>query len=321
MKSIWFELKTNSVSFSQIDWADTTFRISYGRPLRPLISSIQTIGLNNLPILQEKENDQLRIVAGYRRLRALQKIKQEPVGCKIASVETQEKDLLLLNFHDNIDRGFNLVEKSMVLKRLSNFIAEGELVEGYLPLMNLPPKKEISHRYLNAVKISPIYLPFLLQGRLFPETIMMVLRDFFSLADLVLALFISLHWGFQKQKEFLLDLKEIAKRSLSDPEHFLFSSPVVELLQRTTGTPQQKGEALRKYFRSCLFPTLTKTEKAFEEAVSHLNLDQRTKIFPPPFFEGGQYGLEIKFLSSKQLKVSLVKVSQVIDEGKLDELP
>lgn len=315
------ELSSRDVYFSWIDWDDTTFRITYGRPITPLVQSIQAIGLQNQPVLQETEGDRFRIVTGFRRLHALKKIKGEPVSCKIAPAEAKGKSLFLFNFHENMDRGFNPIEQSWIMKKLSVFLEERELIQDYLPLLNLPAKKELFKRYLAISEISPIYLSALLQGRLFPETIESVIQDFPSAADLIFAMFISLHWGFQKQKEFLSDLWEMGKRELEKPESFLFSEPVAQLLRQDIRTPQQKGEALRKYFRACLYPFLTETEKAFQKKISLLNLDQRTKISPPPFFEGGRYGLEIKFSSSKDLKESLEKISQALQEGKLDDLP
>ncbi|MBA4394497.1 MAG: hypothetical protein C0407_13170, partial [Desulfobacca sp.] len=74
MKSIPLELKTRDVFFSQIDWADTRFSITYGRPLTSMIRSMGVIGLANPAVLQENTKGQFRIVAGARRLRALQKI-------------------------------------------------------------------------------------------------------------------------------------------------------------------------------------------------------------------------------------------------------
>jgi hypothetical protein len=316
-----FAFQTRSISLSRIDWDDTTYRITYHRPLGTLIRSIETIGLQQLPLLQEKEPNHFCIVAGYRRLQALQKIGRDPVFCKIASFETGEKDLLLLNFHENIDRGFNAVEQSLVVKKLSAFLEEKELIQGFLPVLNLPPRQETVERCLMINEISPVYLPALVQGRLFPETVETVVRDFFPIGHLVFALFIFFHWGFQKQKEFLSDLKEICIRRLEEPENFLSSLPIKDLLQRSRWTPQQKGEALRKYFRTCLYPILTETEKRFKEMISPLNLDHRTRIYPPPFFEGGMYGLDIRFSSAKELKGSLEKIHQVLEDGKLDGLP
>ncbi len=321
MTTVNFDFQTRSISLSWIDWADATYRLTYNRPLGNLIQSIETIGLQQLPVLQEKEKNHFCIVAGYRRLRALQKITRDPVSCKIASSEAERKDLLLFNFYEDIDRGFNAVEESLVVKKLSAFLEEKDLIRNYLPLLNLPPRKETIERCLKINEISPVYLPALVQGRLFPETVETVIKDFSPVAHLIFALFIFLHWGFQKQKEFLSDLKEICIRRIEEPENFLSAAPIMDTLHRFQWTPQQKGEAVRKYFRTCLFPILTETEKRFEDMISSLNLNQRTRIYPPPFFEGGRYGLDIRFSSPKDLKASLEKIQRVLDDGKLDELP
>lgn len=315
------DLPARSVSFSQIDWKDTTYRITYHRPVEKLVRSIETIGLQEAIILQEIKSNHYRIVAGYRRLQALQKIRTEPIFCKIAPFETEKKDLFLFNFHDNLDRGFNVVELSLVLMKLSAFFEEKELIHQYLPLLNLPPRKETMDRLLRLNEISPIYRPALLQGRLFPETVERVVRDFSPIAHLIFALFIFLHWGFQKQKEFLADLKEICFRRREEPEKILSALPIVELLNHFSWTPQQKGESLRKYFRTRLFPILIETERCFEEIISPLNLDQRTRIYPPPFFEGGRYGLDVRFSNPNELKTSLQKILQILEDRKLDKLP
>lgn len=314
-------LKSRDIFFSQIDWADDAFRITYSRPVTPLIQSIQAIGLQDRPVLQEKEEGRFRIVAGFRRLQALQRIGQKSLSCQIAPAEADIKSLFLFNFHENLDRGFNPVELSWTVKKLSAFVEGKKLVRDYLPLLNLPAKKEMVERYLSTAGISPIYLPALLQGRLFPETVEMVNRDFAPLSGLLFALFISLHFGFQKQKEFLSDLVEIEKRGLGKAESFLFSEPVVEPLRQLVRTPQQKGEALRKIFRTCLYPFLTDLKQTFQKKLSGLNLDQRTRLSPPPFFEGGRYALEIQFSNSNELKESLEKINRLVKDGKLDDLP
>jgi hypothetical protein len=316
-----FDFQTRSVSFSQIDWADGTYRITYSRPCGPLVQSIAAIGLQQLPVLQEKESSGYCIVAGFRRLQALQKIKQGPILCKIASYQTEIKDLFLYNFFENIDRGFNTVEESLIVKKLSDLSGEDELLRRYLPLLNMPPRKETIERCIRINQISPAFWPALVQGRFFPETVETVVRDFFPVAHSIFALFISFRWGFQKQKEFLSELKEIGIRRYEKPEKIFSAIPIGELLQHSKWTPQQKGEALRKYFRTILYPLLTETKNHFEEMISLLNLDHRTRIVPPPYFEGGQYGLDIRFSNPKELKASLGRIHQVLENGELDGLP
>lgn len=313
--------QVQEVLLSRIDWTDTRFRLSCGRPLAPLLGSIQAIGLQCRPVLWNRGSGNFSIVAGYRRLLVLQKLGEASVPAQIVSAEWAENNLLLYNFHENIDRGFNPVEQSWAVKKLAAFLEESELVRHYLPLLNLPAKREVFFRYLNTARISPLFHRDLNLGRLFPETIDWVLRDFLPLSDLILALFIFLHWGFQKQKEFLTDLHEISHRNNQMPIDLLFSVPVFEILQHSQSTAPQKGEALRKFLRNCRFPILTETEKAYGQVISTLGLDQRTRIIPPPFFEGGRYNLEIQFSTGEMLKESLEKIIPALEEGKLDQLP
>lgn len=321
MKFLLENWKTQEIALSQIDWEDTTFRMTYNRPIPLLAQSIQWGGLIKRPVLQKKDHDRYVVVSGYRRLLALYKLKEKSLFGHVAPEDSEEKDLLLFNFHDNLDRGFNPVEQILVVQRLSAYLAETDLIQGVLPLLSLPPKKEILARTLKLSEVSPVYLPALQQGRLLPEILEIVLRKFSSVADLILAFFIFFHWSFQKQKEFLADLTALAIREGQKAEAILTSSLFTELLASVTGTPPQKGDLLRASFHNRLFPVLRETETIFQGKMSSLNLDQRTRIKAPPFFEGGQYGLEIKFSGPKELRMSLKKCLEALEAGKFDGLP
>jgi hypothetical protein len=73
--------------------------------------------------------------------------------------------------------------------------------------------------------------------------------------------------------------------------------------------------------RALLFPVLTATEQAFADQVRTMGLDERTRLNPPPYFEGGYYALSIRFTSGAELESSLEKISGALKSGKLDELP
>lgn len=321
MQSVNFNWKIKDIYLSQLDWTETSFRLTYNRPLPPLVHSIRTIGIQHPMVLQEVGPERYRIVAGWRRLRALQSIGLESIQCRIAPAEIPDGELLIWNFYDNLDRGFNPVEQVLAIKKMSAFVNEKALLDDILPLLGLASKTEILRRYLTIGELSPSYQNALFQNRLFPETIESSMRDFPNLTNCILALFIFLQWGYQKQKEFLADLLELSKRSGQDPRGILFSKPITEIFQYSLWSPQQKGAALRKYFRACLFPALTETEKAFSRSVASLNLDQRTKIAPPPFFEGGKYRLEVAFSSNRELSQSLERILPSLEEEKFDGLP
>ena len=309
------------VTLSRIDWEDRSCRMTYGRPVQALACSIEAIGLLNPPVLQKKNGERYRIVSGFRRLQVLQRKGQGTVRCRIAPVETEEKDLLFFNFQENLDRGFNPIEQAWVLSRLSGAMGKEALIRDILPLMGLPPKKEMLDRQLQVTRISPVLWPFVMEGRLFPEIIQELLQEWPPLVDLILSLFILFRWSFQKQKEFLQDLLELSRRRGQRPGDILLAAPISRILSEVKGTAQQKGEDLRKSFRNTLFPLLTKTETLFTEQLSQLGLDHRTRLKPPAYFEGGIYGLEIKFSGPDELKSSLEKISRALALGKLDHLP
>jgi hypothetical protein len=313
---------TEEIHLSQIDWDDRSFRLTYSRPLTALAVSLKEIGLQNLPVLQEKGGNRFRIVCGFRRLLVLSRNREGSLRCRTAPVEAEPKDLLLFNFLENLDRGYNTVEQSWVLKRLSAFMEREEIIRDIMPLLQLPPKEEILNRSLSLAEISPHYWPLVLEGKLFPEVIQELLQAHRRQADLILALFIQFRWSFQKQREFLKDLQELSQRKEEPPESVLTSESFVSILAGIGGgTPQQRGEEVRKFFRTRLFPVLSETASKLAGQMAEMDLDSRTRLIPPPFFEGGQYALEIKFTNPEELKTSLKKIDRAAASGKLDHLP
>ena len=156
-----------------------------------------------------------------------------------------------------------------------------------LPLLDLPPQKVIFMRCQGITDISPIFWPAVLRERLFPEVIETVQQAFPKFTSLLLALFILVRWGFQKQKEFLKGIQEIVLRSQEPLEAILPDMMQKAILAEPGFTPQQKGELLRKKMRTRLYPTLTGLEKDFHEGVRRLGLDERTRLSPLPILKAG----------------------------------
>ncbi len=310
-----------AVELSRIDWGDTAFRITYQRPIEFLCRSIEAIGLQRPPLVQEKEPERLRIVSGYRRLRACQRLGKKAVPCQVVDPKTAFADLYLYQLHENLDRGFNTIEQILAVQGLSRFMDEETLVRDYLPLIGLPPQKALLKRWRSLGRVSPFYWPFLLNGRLHPETVERVLVEFPGLSEVLLSWFVFLRLSFQHQKAFLFDLQEIAarrKENLEKQASLLFNLP--EFYSRST-TPAQKAEKMRKIFREILFPLLTEQEQCFRTIQKRLGLGSEIKLTPPPFFEGGRYELKIGFSNRQQLQEALQRVSRAVAQGKLDDLP
>jgi ParB family chromosome partitioning protein len=306
----------------EIDWREVTFRITYGRPQEALRRSIRALGILQPPVLQPGPAGRLRIVSGRRRLLIMKEMGLGAFRARLADPDQTAAGLFLFNLHDNLGtREFNPVEQALAVKGLSRYLAEEEVVRNYLPLVGLPPHPSALRRYRALAEVSPHFWPAFAQGRLFPEVLDLLDRDFQPWTELLLTLCLALRFGFQKQKELLEGLQEMILRRSVPLETLLRHSGILDLLSRESLTAQQKGENWRRSLRTELYPTLAATEKAFSGQVKEMDLDERTRLKPPPFFEGSRYELVVQFSDSTELEASLNRVQRALEAGKLDDLP
>jgi len=322
LNAVQIPVKEITIALSDIDWRETTFQITYGRSLQPLTASIQAVGLQQPPVLQEGGLERMRIVSGRRRLRVWKQLNRSECPVRLVSADQPEKELFLYRFYEAIGRGdLNGIEQAVILEKLLRYFPEDQVLSDYMPLLGLPSKKEILARHLRIAAAGPWFWPAVVEGRLFPETLEWIENDFPSQRELLAALIIHLRWGYQKQREFLAGLKELALRHQVKPEKIITSPPLTDWLKRGDLSPQQKGEAIRKFLHEALFPVSTETEKEFNEKRARMKLDPRTQLTPPPFFEGGTYRLEVRFSEESALRESLDRVQRALESGCFEDLP
>jgi hypothetical protein len=311
-----------TIALGDIDWRDTTFQITYGRSLQPLKASIQAVGLLQPPVLQEGGVKRMRIVSGRRRLRIWKQLQRTECPVRLVSADQPEEGLFLYGFHEALGQGsLNGIEQAVILEKLLRYFPEDQVLSDYLPLLGLPPRKEILSRTLRIAAAGPWFWPAVVEGRLFPETLECIDKDFPSQRELLAALVVHLRWGYQKQREFLAGLKELALRHQVKPEQIIAAPPLTDWLKREDLSPQQKGEAIRNFLHQALFPVSVETEKAFNEKRARMKLDPRTRLTPPPFFEGGAYRLEVRFSEERELRESLLRIQRALESGYFKDLP
>ncbi len=134
----------------KIDDSPGPFCMSFGFDLEPMIQSIRTVGLINLPLIVREGKSRLTVIAGYRRILALKSLRWNSVQCRIlGESEFSPMECLLLILFDNlVTRKLNEVEKGMVLKRLSLYLPRTEIIKHYMPLLGLPSHEETLRLYM-----------------------------------------------------------------------------------------------------------------------------------------------------------------------------
>jgi len=308
------------VALDDIPDAAGPYCMSFGYDLQCLIRSIGTAGLVNPPILRQEPEDRLAVVTGFRRLRALESLGWRRAPCRIISEhDGSPLECLLMNLYDNLTtRALNGVEKGMVLRRLSRYAAERELVGRFLPELGLPANRGTLNFYLRLKELDLDILMEYAAGRLSESTVKALLDMDADTRSAVFRVIHELKLNVNQQKyvlEYLVDLSHIYGKPV--PELLSDDKEIQDIFRDPRKNFPQKAKAFLRLLRTRRFPELTRAERAFHRMTSNLHLPKGVKIYASPGFESPDYLLEIRFRDGRELKGKVERLEEI--EG-LDEI-
>ena len=303
------------VSVDSIDCSPGPYCMSFGYDLNPLILSIQNVGLLNSPILlASRDSRKMVIMAGYRRIQALKHLGFHAFPCRVLSTEALDPlHGLLMNLHENLSiRKLNDVEKAMVLIRMEGLVPEKTIIEQYLPVLDLVPRRDIFLVYARmASELGEADKRALAEGRLSIQAVKMLLDLDKTARDEILRFFSNLMLNMNQQRQlidFIMDISIIENRSVAD----LLADPSIREIETDDRmNAPQKAKVLMTYFRKRRLPSVVEAERGFKKSVSELKLPGGVRIIPPPFFEGPDYRMEISFRDGPQLTKILNNLSSI----------
>ncbi|MDI6704271.1 MAG: ParB N-terminal domain-containing protein [bacterium] len=307
------------ISIDRIDLLDKRFVVTFGEDLSRLISSIKMIGCINPPILRE-DKESFQIISGYKRVSALKRLKKKEVCVYIFYGE--DIDAFFLNLYENVcTRKFNEVEKSLVINKLLDFgVKEEEIIERYLPLIDLPSHRKVFDKYRKIVKLDDCIKKSIVNGKtsisIANKLLEFSLRDRSEIFQLVSKLALSSNL----QLEFITYLEEIAKREEIPIFKITKGVEIKELLNSKVLTPREKTEKLRTHLRKRRYPLLSQAESNFQNRKMKLGLLPRIHLLPPANFEGEGIRVEFSFKDTFELKKILSNLKEVSESKELASL-
>ena len=312
-----FSAATSSqmVPVDSIDCSPGPYCMSFGYDLNPLILSIESVGLLNSPILLASENShRMVIIAGYRRIQALKRLRFRSFPCRVFPASAVDPlHCLLINLYENLStRKLNDVEKGMVLVRMGNIVPEKTIIEQYLPVLDLVPRKDIFLLYTKiAGELEEPGKTALAEGRLSLPAAKMLLDLDKTARDEILRFFSNLMLNMNQQRQlidFIMDISIIENRSVPN---LLVDPSIREMETDVRLNAPQKAKAVMKWFRKRRLPSVVEAERGFKKSVSELRLPDGVRIVAPPFFEGPDYRMEISFKDGLQLAKVLKDLSTI----------
>lgn len=317
--------KQLEVNISQIDFNDRSYLVTFESSISQLILSIKQVGLIQPPILEQKSSNKYRIVAGLKRILALQHLKIDNFNAIIyfPQSETPDIELFLLSLYENLGtRSFNNVEKALVLDNLINLfkLSEEQVLNEFLPLLQLGKNKLVLDRYLKLVPLE--------------DNIKIAVAEDFVSIDIAGALveissferqaifefFQHLKLGKNRQKEFLRLLREISKINDRSIDNILKRDEIQDILSNVKITLPGKIEHIKIILKRLRYPLYSAVEKKFQILKKDLGLPTNVILRPPPFFEGEKYSIEINFKNQSELTGIVEILTSIIANNKLEKL-
>lgn len=300
------------VTFSEIDWSDSTCLVTFGPIPKKLYLSIKTVGLIQKPVLQGKTNGTFRIVCGSRRLAIWRELGLGRVSCQLLPSSIPTRTCLLLAIHDNLaQRPLNPVEKSLVIVKMGTYASREQLTRELLPLLDLEPGAVLLEKYERLQRLEPVILEAVAAGRLHE-------RSAFALWPLPAAdrlalfqLFQDLPFSVSLQEEIVELVVEVAQRDGLTAGELVGAGEIRRLRGCQHRPARQRAQEIRKYLQARRFPRLTARRQRFAEEVRKLGLPPGVRLLPPPYFEGPQWRLEFTFEHAEEVAGRLHQTAQL----------
>jgi len=286
------------VPLEEIRGEDETFRISFSPDLSPLINSLRMVGQLS-PLLVREGEGGYQLISGFKRWEAMGEVgigEAEVVVVKVGDLEAEK-----LAVGHNLPQGMNLIEKARALEGFRRFgMPEEESISQWLPLFGLQP-----HRKLYLKLLGLLRLPRGLQEYIAKEALPLSLASLFPLLEEeaqreVVPLLWALRPGGSKLREIITHLLEVSQREGISPAQLLKESRGI-WGEGERARPQRMDE-LRRWLRQRRLPLFSHLEERFSRLRASLRLPPRVSFHPPPFFEGEDFRIELRFRDREELR-------------------
>ena len=321
--------RTKSVSalLDNIDLSSNNYDrylFRYGRNTDVVEDSIRKVGLINPPILKENPDTEgtYSVICGYQRILACKKLGQVSIDARVIDGLNDEETLLLV-LHDNLaSRGFNEIEKGIVLKKFLDIgYSYDRLAAEITLLLEIPPNKNIIEKYLSVLRLDNEIKHSIARSELELErAFLLITLDDAEREVVYRFLFKESITNTNEAKEAirnLLDLKLIKKMEM---EELLLSDEISHIISDNKSNKRQKGEKLCSLIKSMRYPSIRMKEDEFDKSCRELKLDNDVRVNHSRYFEGDEIRITLKVFNEEKLGGNLERLLLNIRNGMFKKL-
>lgn len=315
-------IKSVAVLLNNIDLISENYdeySISYGRDSVLVKESISKVGLIDAVILKKclDADETYSVICGYQRIRACRKLGWESIEAKIID-GLNEEEILLLVLHDNMfSRGFNEIEKAIVLRKFLDIGFDYDRVMADIaPLLEIPPNKNIIDKYLSVLRLDSEIKHSVARSELELErAFLLVILDDVERDVVYRFLFRESIININEAKETirnLLDLKLIKQLEIAE---LLLSDEISHIISDRKSNKRQKGEKICRLIKSMRYPAISIKEDEFGKSCRAMRLDNDVRINHSRYFEGDEIRITLKASNEEKLGNNLERLLSNVRNG------
>jgi hypothetical protein len=307
-----------------VDGIDDRFSLEFTAPPEGESGSIDASGIFVPPLLVSDKGC-LSVFLGKKYLDDCRASgKTLDVALLIEKGEAAERDFLLhLVLLKEEVKGFNVVERSMVLKRFCD-LAPGQNPQECIPpavltLFGVGRNERLLRNYLSLSESSSDFRLSVLRGELHEFTAFEIFRfpkeEWDELAKFVSKLFI----GTKKRNGIVSLMRDISERDRVSAAE-LISDGELSRLFALHADPPQIAERVYLHFERLRYPRIAAYRERFLEKLKEARIDKRLRFQVPRDFETWEFSLEIPFSSVEELQRQIEKLRDLAERKAFREL-
>jgi len=306
-----------------VDVEDRTYAVTPGWfALEKLRESIQTVGLLIPLRLETDAVRKLRLISGFRRLKAAQGLDIKEIPCIISSPKPPREVFMEALWENLACRSFTEVEKGVALNKLRNQFGseESELIKEFLPLLELRPDRFHLERYLSIGELPEIIQKAMILEGLSTDIALGISRWRKQEQVLFIELVARYQLGRNRQKGFFEMLRDLRKTLRTTASTVWKQVGAEEIDKDSELSPQDRLAGIHRLLRAQRYPNLTQHEEKYRKLRNSLSLPSGTKLDVPPYFEGSRVSFTIDASSAGELRNLVRKSKDLLDRQELDEI-
>lgn len=305
--------RLEKIPLVNIDLKDTTLLITFLPELGALLNSVELVGLLEPLCVRERNDGRYQLICGFKRAETLHRLSiSETEAFVYPPSELDDLQALLLTVGHNLTRPLNLMEKARALEKLRAFgVPEKELIDRYLPLFELQSNVRILKQVIGLAGLEQGIQEYLVRKNLSLSTSALFLYLDKEDQQAILPLLEALQPGENRVKEIISFLREISLRDGVSLSSLLARKDIAMILNDQETQRPQRIEQLRRIVKEMRFPRLSGMEKKFAEYKRALSLPPQISFHPPPFFEGEEFRMELRFKDFGSFRELIARLNQI----------